>query len=126
VGTVEREPLERIGGCVLIVLVQCPQRSGECPVLSTQARAGPLVLSTGFLSLSLAVSCHVAVELTRLACVQVAHDFCAVLCSCHKGMEAKSCYSEYNALEKMLVARCQWLMPVILATWEAEIGRITF
>jgi hypothetical protein len=28
-------------------------------------------------------------------------------------------------IKKKFLARCWWLTPVILATWEAEIGRIT-
>jgi hypothetical protein len=33
--------------------------------------------------------------------------------------------AKLNKLQRISSARCQWLTPVILATWEAEIRRIT-
>jgi hypothetical protein len=35
-----------------------------------------------------------------------------------------SLWCEESVLEKLMLARHQWLTPVILATWEAKIGRI--
>jgi hypothetical protein len=38
------------------------------------------------------------------------------------GPEFKPQY--YKTKPKNFLSRCQWFMPIILATWEAEIGRI--
>jgi hypothetical protein len=41
-------------------------------------------------------------------------------------MDVKNCMSNKTKQNKKTMARCWWLMPVILAIWEAEIQRQIF
>jgi hypothetical protein len=58
-------------------------------------------------------------------CLPSNHEVLLPLPSKRKNMSRKKCPDEGRLKKNELCARCRWLTPVILATWETEIRRIT-